>query len=75
MEEFILNKVVLSETIVEGVLKQAHFDYREEPLEQAIDQSLKNRNKRDFLRLYSRIINAQMEQSVMEKITYKRNEK
>ena len=68
MDKFIPYEIVLPETIVEAVLKQARFEYRKEQLEKAIDHSLKIRNEGDFLRLTGELLMLQKEQVVMENI-------
>ncbi|MFF2501115.1 IDEAL domain-containing protein [Peribacillus sp. NPDC058075] len=51
MEKQLPGTLLESEEIAEMVLKRALIDYRKVQIEKKIDDSLKNRNKEEFMRL------------------------
>jgi uncharacterized protein YpiB (UPF0302 family) len=51
MEKQLPGTLLESDEIAEMVLKRALIDYRKAQIEKKIDDSLKNRNKEEFMRL------------------------
>ncbi|MCP3740735.1 IDEAL domain-containing protein [Rossellomorea sp. BNER] len=61
MEKKLLNspqhEVIMDSLFAEMVLDKALFKFRKEKIQQKIDQSLRDRNKKEFLRLTEELKN------------------